>query len=203
MFVERKFTGSLPKQRRAIFGVGINDADYPISYTDPSGKKLTCPYYRTWASMLERCFSPNFHKKRPTYKGCTLEKSWKLFSNFKLWMQSQDWEGKELDKDILNWDNKHYGPETCLFISHALNNLLTTRTRYRGEFPLGVSKMVCKGITYYVASCSFYGKQKRLGYFKTVAEAAEAYKKAKLTYIAELAKAESNPKVRQALVNIW
>ena len=203
MFVERPHTNGAPKQRRLLYGVGINDAKYVVSYKDEQGRTQTCPYYRTWAGMLGRCFSSSFQAKRPTYSGCTVDASWKLFSNFKLWMQAQDWVGKVLDKDLLSWDNKHYGPSTCLFISHALNNLLCLRHLNRGTLPLGVSTTTIKGHTYFTASCSFYGKQKRLGYFKTQEEAAAVYKKAKIDYIFKLAEKESDPKVKRSLLNIW
>jgi hypothetical protein len=202
VFIERKCLYKI-KQRRPLFGVGINDANYVVKYKNEEGKLVTCPYYAVWSGMVERCFSTKLQQRRPTYKGCTLEESWKTFSNFKTWMQNQDWQGKELDKDLISWDNKHYGPDTCLFISTELNNLLCLRSRHRGKLPLGVSKTKIKGYEYFIASCSFYGIQKRLGYFKTVEEAAAAYKKAKLEYIAALAQKETEPKVREALVNLW
>jgi hypothetical protein len=118
-------------------------------------------------------------------------------------MQQQDWLGKVLDKDLLTPGNKHYGPNNCLFISKELNNLLTLRHNGRGPYPLGVSKTVTHGHEYFIASCSFYGKQKRLGYFKTVEEAAACYKEAKLNYIKDLANKETNPIVKRSLLNIY
>jgi hypothetical protein len=200
MFVQKKLSGKPPAQRRPILGVGINDADYVIGYRDVSGKKLKCPYYSVWTGILERCFNPKFHAKRPTYKDCTLAEDWKTFSKFKAWMEEQDWQGKVIDKDLLRQGNKHYGPDTCIFVSAALNNLLTLRPNERGDLPLGVSKSSMRGYSYYVASCSFYGKQTRLGYFKTPEEAAEKYREAKLGYIQELAAAEANPRIKAALL---
>lgn len=177
-----------------IQGVGTNDADYSIT---------NCPYYSVWTGVLYRCFNSKFHAKRPSYQLCTLEEGWKIFSTFRTWMVQQDWEGKELDKDLLVQGNKHYGPDTCVFVSSALNNLLTLRKASQGPYPIGVSVMVCKGkYTYFVASCSFYGKQTRLGYFKTVDEAAAAYKEAKLNYIKELAAKETDPRLKRSLLSI-
>lgn len=189
--------------RATIHGVGINDAPYKISVKTSVGKTDICPYYVVWASMLERCFSEKFLKKRPTYRNCTLEESWKSFMAFKSWMVVQDFKNKVLDKDLLFQGNKHYGPITCIFVTREVNNLLTLRANQRGSFPLGVSETTIRGYQYFVASCSFYGKQKKLGYFKTVDEAAQAYKKAKLNYIAELAHKENNPRLKQALFNIF
>ena len=203
MHIARPLKYKTVGQRRPLWGVGINDADYAVCYKDPTGKSTKCPYYAVWAGILERCFSKKLHEKRPTYAGCTLDPAWELFSNFKKWMESQDWQGKVLDKDLVSYHQKHYGPDTCLFISHEINNLLTLRANFRGNLPLGVSTTTMRGHTYFIASCSFYGKQKRLGYFKEPEKAAEAYKTAKLSYIAELAAKEKDPRVRQALQNLF
>ena len=203
MFTERAALTKSGRPRKGIYGVGINDATYVTAYKDATGKTFICPFYSVWKGMLDRCFSKVTHVKHPSYIGCTLEDSWKVFSVFKLWMQTQDWKGKHLDKDLIAWDNKHYGPDNCLFISPALNNLLTLRNNHRGTLPLGVSVMTCKGYPYFVASCSFYGKQKRLGYFKTSQEAAQVYKDAKLKYIAELADQETDQEIKQALLNLF
>lgn len=203
MFKQKPVTKASVAIRKSLYGVGINDAPYVTCIVGTDGKNITCPYYKVWTGMLSRCFSTKLHKTRPTYAGCTLERSWKSFMTFRDWMQQQDWQGKVLDKDILIQGNKHYGPETCVFVSRELNNLLTLRGNHRGPYPLGVSTTTTKGHTYFIASCSFYGKQKRLGYFKTVVDAAKAYQEAKLGYIQELASKEQNLKLKQALLNIW
>lgn len=182
-----------------VMGVATNDANYRVCYKDENGKTVKCPYYTKWYAMLIRCYCPAFKKKRPSYTGCTLHSDWLLFSNFRRWMARQDWEGKHLDKDILKSGNKLYGPLTCIFVSPAINNITVLRENGRGEYPLGVSKMVIKGYDYFVASCSFYGKQKRLGYFLTVDEAHAAYLSAKNAHIQELADNEPDPRVAAAL----
>lgn len=203
MFIERLRPAGHAKNNRRVHKVGINDAPYVTGYKDENGESQRCPYYVVWAGVLERCFSETFHARRPTYKGCTLEESWKTFSNFKTWMMGQNWQGRCIDKDLISWDNKHYGPETCVFIPASLNNLLTLCPNHRGDLPLGVSKATINNQEYFIASCSFYGKQKRLGYFKTPEEAAEKYREAKLGYIHELAMAEKDPRIRQALLNLY
>ena len=203
MFIERQAISKKGAPRRPVYGAGINDASYVTAYVDSSGKQTICPYYKVWTAMLERCFSANLHKRRPTYKGCALQESWKLFSNFRKWMETQDWQNKVLDKDLLSWDSKCYGPDTCVFISPALNNLLTLRNNHRGKYPLGVSKTTMRGYEYFVASCSFYGKQTRLGYFKTPEDAAASYKQAKLQYMSKLAASEADTRIKQALLNLF
>jgi hypothetical protein len=116
-------------------------------------------------------------------------------------MQSQSWQGRALDKDIICWGNKVYGPKTCLFVTQEVNSVLALRGRSRGPYPIGVTQIkAAGGYIYYQARCSFYGKYTRIGTFKTVDEAAEAYRVAKLGYIAELAQNETDPKVKQALL---
>ena len=200
MFIERPLKRKRNKPRKLIHGVALNDADYAVTYKDENNKTHSCPYYTTWVSMLDRVYSSKLQAKRPSYKGSSLDPDWLLFSNFKKWMQNQDWVGKHLDKDLLDWENKHYGPATCLFITPGLNNLLTLRRNHRGHLPLGVSETTINGSHYYAASCSFYGKQKRLGYFKSPADAANRYKDEKLKYIQKLAESEPNPKIKQALL---
>lgn len=199
MFVERPILLTKGKPKSLLYGVGINDATYSVGYKDAAGKSVSCPYYDRWRGMLYRCYSTQFHKRQPSYANCTVEESWKTFSTFKLWMQSQDWVGKALDKDLLCWGNKHYGPEHCLFVSQQINSVLILRGNGRGKQPIGVIRTGGDKYEYYEARCSFYGKQVRLGTYKTAAEAAEVYKAAKLKYIAELADSETDPKVKAAL----
>jgi hypothetical protein len=109
------------KRTKKVYGVGINDADYKIYHQikcgDGTRKTLwVCPYYSTWCSMLERCYGRRSKDKRPTYAGVTICDEWLTFSNFKAWMEQQDWEGKYLDKDYMSviTGKKIYSPENTL-----------------------------------------------------------------------------------------
>lgn len=184
---------------RLLYGAATNDAEYQVSYHDDEGKLVTCPFYKRWHAMLTRVFDKGFHARHPSYAGCSVHEDWLLFSNFRAWMAKQNWEGKHLDKDLLVQGNKEYGPDTCLFVSRELNNLLCLRDAQRGDLPLGVTTAKVNGYTYFTAACSFYGKQKRLGYFKTPDEAARRYAAAKNAYIQELAAAEADPRLAKAL----
>lgn len=99
-----------------IYNIGITDVDYPVN---------KCPFYTKWTDMLKRCYSQKYLKKQPTYLGCSVCEEWKYLSNFKRWMETQDWKEKHLDKDILFLNNKIYSPETCIFISPSLNSFMT------------------------------------------------------------------------------
>jgi hypothetical protein len=122
--------------RKPIYGIGTNDADYMV---DPriDGKRGRCPIYRVWKSMLERCYSEKRQAKCPTYIGCTVCKEWLTFSNFRRWMVNQDWQGKQLDKDILVKGNKIYSAETCCFVTQAVNMIESRAKHYKFISPVG------------------------------------------------------------------
>jgi len=155
-----------------IYGKGFNDAGYSIKkgsrpYGDRRVKiEWECPFYVKWKSMLARCYSKSYQKTQPTYKGCQVCEEWLTFSNFKAWMEQQDWEGKELDKDLLG-DGKLYSPDNCCFLSRRLKALLKNSS--------GV--YVKKGYKNkkYVAQISMDCKKMHLGYFASESEARKAY----------------------------
>ena len=186
-------------KNRMVKGVAINDADYAVQKkemtVDEFGKKRLklvwcCPFYRRWSLMLERCYSVNPNNKRKSYKGCTVCEEWLIFSNFKAWMETQDWEGKCLDKDLLVSGNRTYSPETCIFISRELNSFLTDRASLRGRWPLGVD--IRKNTGKFRASCSnpFTLKQEHLGVFDSPEDAHNAWLSRKREFAKVLAEGE-------------
>ena len=95
--------------KKLVQGIGVNDSDYIVkkfeSYINLNGDKKrrliwVCPFYQKWGSMLTRCYSEKYQERHPTYKDCTVCEEWTTFSNFKKWMQGQDYQGKHLDKDL-------------------------------------------------------------------------------------------------------
>jgi hypothetical protein len=152
--------------------------------------------------MLQRCFDPKLHEKHPTYAYCTVHPDWLYFSKFKAWMETQDWQGKSLDKDLISGASKHYSPDTCVFVSRLINSIFAFRTKDNNGLPVGVTRQTKKGINYFVATCCFYGKQKTLGYFRTPEEASQRYITAKLAYAKELAQTETDPRIVHALLNL-
>jgi len=177
------------RTKKLVYGVGINDADYPT---------YKCPYHEKWHNMLSRCYSEKYQKHRPSYIGCSVCDEWLTFTTFKEWMKSRDWKGKQLDKDILIKGNRVYSPSACVFVSVEINNLLNDHKKRRGKFPVGVS--IDKRRNSYQAKISMYGKRFNIGHYKTPEEASEAYIKAKIKYIDEISKKESPP-VRSALIS--
>jgi len=200
MFIEYPANVMSLSRRKLVQGKGINDADYKVYYKDSDNKRHRCPYYLKWLNMLARAYCPKSHVKYPSYVGSSVCEEWLTFSVFKAWMETQNWEDRDLDKDLIDWKNKVYSPETCLFIPQELNKLLALRNSCRGEYPLGVSFQ--KSSKRFVASLGRYGKGGFLGLFMTFELAHEAYKVAKLEYIQELAQAESDPRIKEALLNL-
>lgn len=197
------------KTRKMVYGVGVNDADYvvkkweTIGYVDGKRKQKliwVCPYYRTWTSMLERCYSAKFQDRNPTYVGCSVSDDWLTFSNFKIWMEKQNWEGKQLDKDLLFEENRVYSPKTCVFVARMVNMFTTDRGVARGEWTIGVSWNKATGK--FRSSCSnpFTKKLEYLGLFTTEQEAHQAWLKRKLELAHLLAAEQTDERVAKALI---
>jgi len=183
--------------RKLVFGVGTNDATYIVKPLI-NGKQITCPFYAKWSGMIERCQSEILHKKQSTYTECSTCDEWLLFSNFKKWMKTQDWKGKELDKDILVQGNKVYSPETCMFVERSINVLFTNSAAVRGEFPQGVSYH--KNNMKFMAKCSSGGKRVHIGYYDNPEDAYTAYRNFKYKLIADIAANQTEP-LKSALLN--
>lgn len=184
------------RPRSKIYGVGINDANYKVKvfkYNYIEGKRkatqvFQCPYYNKWTAMLCRCYNTKFKENHPTYKDCVVCEEWLLFSNFKAWMEKQDWEGCELDKDVLVKGNKIYSPETCIFIPRMLNTYLLKCDRSQGSYLTGV--YFNKNANKFMSMCSnpLKGKRDYLGLFENEKDAHRAWLKQKTLNIEDLCK---------------
>lgn len=173
-----------------VRGVGTNDSPNPI-WVDGKNTKT----YATWGGMLERCYCPKYLALKPSYQGCTVTPEWLRFSVFESWMLRQDFIGNQLDKDLLYPGNKVYGPDTCVFVSRALNCLLIDSSRSRGELPLGTSYN--KPTKKHIATVCCEGTNKHLGLFLTPLEAHKAWQLAKAEIIEQFP--TTDPRIRKAL----
>lgn len=179
-----------------VHGVGINDAGYKVSKSlksAPRGaKEWLCPFYSTWCSMLNRCYSKKYQEKKPTYAECSVCEEWLTFSNFKRWMERQDWQGMHLDKDVLNPGNKIYSPENCLFLTPLANTFFSDAKAIRGEHMIGVSFDKSRGK--FISNCCnpFTKKRQFLGRFNDELSAHQAWLKAKINHAEEIAKQQPN-----------
>ena len=184
-------------RRRLAYGVGINDAFYVVNQTI-NGKPTRCPIYQSWVHMLERCYCPKLKATRTSYKECRVVKEWLVFSCFREWVLKQDYQGKELDKDLMIPGNKEYGPETCVFVSSSINLLLSKPRKKRSLYPTGVQ--LDKDRKKFSAYCHIDGKARNLGRFFTEADAARRYREAKSEYVAKLAILQGDMRIRNGLL---
>ena len=197
------------KTRKLVHGVGINDADNAVVKFETivvNGKQKRkliwfCPFYRTWKSMLERCYSTKYQERQPTYIGCTVSDEWLTFSNFRAWMMAQDWEGKQLDNDLLFEGNKVYSDKTCVFVSEVVNKFTLDRGAARGDCLIGVTWHKRAGKFQSQCSNPFTKKIEHFGLFDSEQEAHEEWLTRKLELAKELSAIQADPRVAEALIN--
>ena len=186
---------------QSVFGVGALGTKYPPSINGVKTKE-----YALWKHMLERCYSDNFKKRRPTYEGCEASDNFKSYEYFYEWCNKQigfDNEDWQLDKDLLVKGNKVYSENTCVFIPREINQILVKSTASRGEHLIGV-RWHKRDKTFIAQVSKNKGKQECLGYFKTEIEAFNAYKEAKESFVKEQAekwKSEIDPRAYDALMS--
>lgn len=189
-------------KKRLIYGCGYNDCEESVSVNKRVNGKLKtmwrCPYYSKWVYMLKRCYGKN------SYSNCKVCEEWLTFSNFKSWMKEKDWEGKELDKDIMKGSLGLYSPDTCLFIDKDVNSFVLTRPKFRGSHPLGVCYDKVRGL--YQSHCNLIvdgeRKSKNLGRYKTPEEAHRAWQLAKRDRALQLQAEQTDSRVIGGLQRI-
>lgn len=172
---------------KLVYGVGFNEGKYPATVSKKNTKE-----YKLWKGMLERCYS-NIYYSRHTYINCTVSDNFRSYSFFYEWYQKQvgihskDNKGHcfELDKDILIKGNKLYSEDTCVFVPAKINALLVGCKSVRGAEPIGTH--LVKRTGRYTAYVQKDGKRVGLGYYDTSLEAFLVYKKAKESYIKQVA----------------
>lgn len=184
--------------KKLVRGVGVNDADYAVCPT-VNGRSVWCPFYQAWVGMLMRCYDTKFQARHSTYIGCTVCDDWLITSNFKKWMESQDWQGMELDKDLLVVGNKFYSPETCTFVDSLTNNFTTDSGASRGEWPLGVDFHKSTGKFRSQCRNHLTGQNEHLGIFTCPEEAHLAWKKRKHELACQLADLQTDERAASAL----
>ena len=172
----------------SVYGVGVLGTKYPSKINGVLTKE-----YDLWKSMLRRCYSDKYQKKRPTYIGCEVSDNFKSYEYFYEWCHSQigfsnDGNGNpfHLDKDLLVKGNKVYSEDSCIFLPAEINTVLVKCTASRGDHLIGVSwNKTNKAFRAMVSKNK--GKSEHLGLFNTELEAFNAYKQAKEAFIKEQA----------------
>lgn len=180
----------MKKGIKLVHGVGVNDAAYNTC------SPTRCKYYTKWVDMLMRCYSEKYQMKNKRYIGCTVCDEWLIFSNFKAWMEKQEWKGKELDKDLLVKDNKIYSPDACCFLERRINAFIVGNINDSGSYWNGYAKK-------FQASCRnpFTKRSENLGLFVSDREAKDAWKSKKLEHAIALAGYINEEKIAKALIS--
>lgn len=172
----------------------VNDSPYPVTRYVNRKRVWTCPIYGAWYSMWQRVQNLT---RNPSYEGYSVCEEWRHFSNFLDWVNTQDWENKFLDKDLLVEGNRQYSPTACIFVSREVNNVLVFPSRKR-DLPLGVSLKSSNKTNPYLAQCG----GKYLGYYPTAHEAHKAWQMNKINRIQALLTEEKSEKVKQGLERV-
>ena len=180
----------------SVYGYGYLGVDKNGSVPKISelkdGKSVHTWEYNKWQKMLQRCFDNKYKEKCPTYKDVACCNRWLCFANFledlEILKQEYNWDDDiklNLDKDILNKNNKIYSLENCVLVPDWINLLFTKCDAKRGDYPIGVCYR--KQAKKYQAFCNINGKQINLGLYNTPEEAFNAYKQAKENEIKRIA----------------
>jgi hypothetical protein len=182
-----------------LFGVGVNDADYAVKEGARGAAKVYCKFYSVWSDMLMRCYSKGYQEKNKSYVGTSVCDDWLVFSKFKSWMEKQDWEGKELDKDLILFGNKIYSPERCVFVGKDVNTFFCKCFQQTGDCKVGVYWNKNRGM--YKAQCrdSVLKKRYHIGYFSEEEDAHSAWKMKKMEIGLALAE-KQDPFVKQLIL---
>jgi len=167
---------------KSVHGIGyFGEGIYKAKINDKMTKQ-----YEKWTDMIRRCYSEKWHKKSPTYKGCSVCDEWLNFQNFGLWFDNNyyhvDTERMEIDKDILIKGNKVYSPDTCIIVPQDINLLFNKHQIKRGKYPIGVN-LDSRRKKYVSKYSNGNGYSCYLGYFNTPEEAFYKYKEFKESYI--------------------
>ena len=164
--------------------------------------------YSVGCSMMQRCYSEKYLLRKPTYRGCTVDETFKDFEYFNNWCNNQiGFNSKDykdisfsLDKDILVRGNKLYSENTCCFVPLEINNLFTGDNT-NSALPRGVYRNE-RGKPFRVR-LYVDGKRLGLGSFNTIEEAFYVYKQAKesrIQFLANKWKDQIDPRVYNALM---
>ena len=181
-----------------IFNVGITD------------KKRDKLVYARWQRMLERCYSPSYKEKFPSYNGVVVCDDFLYYSKFEAWLKEQEnfyeyinggraW---ALDKDLFCKEGKLYSQDTCCLLPAEINGGLVCYRSNGDGTPSGISFQA--SYNKFIVSLCINGKNKNLGRFTCPKQAFDAYcigKDDKIKGLAEKWKDSLTAKAYEHLVN--
>lgn len=171
--------------KRLAYGHGINDL----------GRENK--WYCVWKGILERCFNEHWLSTHESYRGTTVCDEWLTLSAFSEWCENNGGIINELqiDKDVLIPGNKHYSPDTCVFITPALNSLMLMNKKTRSKYGIGVTLDGNR----FQSRIKINNQTVRIGRFDTPIEASFAYIKKKCEVIREAGRNHLDERVNKAL----
>lgn len=189
-----------PSLKRKRYGVGYFSQEKVDKEED---LVLRAIGYRFWSSMLKRGYSKLYKKEKPCYEQVEVCVQWHCFQNFFKWFSKnydfETMEGWELDKDIIEPENKIYSSETCCFVPKQINKFFINMPKKNRTLPKGVS---FSGKSY-EAAVSVGGKVKKRR-FSTAEEAFKFYCEERKSYAIELANKWGSfidSRVKERLIN--
>lgn len=164
--------------------------------------KMT-PAYQLWSSILRRCYSEEYLKRRPNNEECYVADEWHNFQNFAEWFEKEknaNTEGFVLDKDLRDLSKKCYSKDTCSFVPNKVNTIIADKKRKNSNLPTGIMMQGVK----FRACIRIDGVNKNIGSFVKLSDAVNAYKKAKkerIVHVANFYKDCLHPEVYLNLIN--
>jgi len=160
---------------QSVYGMGYYGEGKYVA--KKNGKMMRS--YKTWNSMIERCYNPKRRNKNLSYVDCIIDPIWLNFQTFAKWYYENYKEIKgvkfQLDKDLMVEGNRIYSPQTCKFIPHYVNTFLANKYKTNNTGYTGV--IWRKRDEIYESRINDVNMNKNiyLGRFKDPLEASEAY----------------------------
>lgn len=138
--------------------------------------------YQHWSNMLTRCYSEKWKEKYPSYLPVSCCSDWHDFQGFAEWCGKQPIQhpGWHLDKDLLLRGNKQYSPSVCVFLPQEVNKFVQKdKFNTKRDLPTGVFESPDPKYKYYSQGSFGHIHKGFIGYYSTVEDAFNAYKKLK------------------------
>ncbi|AUS00499.1 DNA-binding domain protein [Vibrio phage 1.276.O._10N.286.54.E4] len=183
-----------------VYSVGfIGDGRFKSQYKCKNGDA-----YKSWLSMMQRCYSEKSRKKNPTYSDCYVCDEWHNFQNFASWYEDnhpKDGGNYEIDKDFRVVGNKKYSPEACILIPKHVNTFTTDCRASRGKYLIGVTFDNQTGKFRSQCQNPITRKRVDLGRFDCEIEAHTAWRDKKYEMAIALADSQGRVEVKKAILN--
>lgn len=93
----------------------------------PSVNNRATPAYKSWISMLQRCYEKRYLTNQPKNRHVKVCDEWLNFQNFSKWYDinhhNYTVEKYQLDKDLLG-DGTMYSPDNCCYLPRIINKAI-------------------------------------------------------------------------------